>query len=1015
MHDKGPRPLLHESVARPNNCRRGTGPSYAGKPMRDQHVNTLRPKHFQLVTLGQIALRTPTGDDAELGKRRRKLALLAVLALSRKPPSRELLAEMFWGGQEEERARHSLSDTLSHLRRVLGREAIATRSEVVELQMDGKLAVDAIEFEAACESADHERAIALYGGPFLGDFHIDGSETFDDWSTRLRMRYARLFSDACAARCAAARERSDFGVCIAAAIRWIELDRDSTDAALVLLQAALDSGDASLMRRALDEYRLWESRMERDLGTTPDARVATLADRVERAWTVSPPVALGVVPAAPPHVTAAIASEADAPVSDSTFESKPDERIVLRPAKRTSWAPSWRTAAAAAIVGIALLGVTIRRGALAREVPRRPAIALTDVRVDGADSSVSWLAGGIEQMIVADLQHVPLADVAAPAVVHDVLRRARWTDVLDDDRRIDLARRVHATLAVAARVSRSEGDYVIDLTMRGVGPSPLERHVTVTAHDVIAAADEAAARILGAAGITTGGPHLSDLETSNTEALRHFVQGLHLREDGRYDEANAELDAAIAADSGFTSAIAARLHSGDPAVYARLKPLFERARPRLTEFDRVSEATYDAFHGGDHARAEALARDLAGRYPSDPRALAVLADVYFNHGKFAAAESVSRRLLALDSLAVQAGDGPCAACAAYYHLAVVHRARGDYDSEIRALRRMVELQPSAPGAWSALGGALNLVGAADDAIAAFRHAHDLLGTNGYDANIARTLIGARRLDEAEAMTAPHAASGDADARDVLTAIRREQGRHREATAMLDAQVRDGGDGAILVLAHALGRTGQFTRSDLVRARALFDRTFSKPVDTPETKPGVGALRGDAARGFTWAHALMADAVWEYADTAYLKALADSVQRIGAQSYYARDWQLHHHVRGLIAIRGNRLDEAERELNSALEFFPGFTRTNLMLVQVERRRGRPDLAIATLRRAFREPIDAMGRYAPRTELDFEMTLAFAAAGQADSARVYAGYVRRAWAGADSGEKARLSELERAVAP
>jgi hypothetical protein len=42
---------------------------------------------------------------------------------------------------------------------------------------------------------------------------------------------------------------------------------------------------------------------------------------------------------------------------------------------------------------------------------------------------------------------------------------------------------------------------------------------------------------------------------------------------------------------------------------------------------------------------------------------------------------------------------------------------------------------------------------------------------------------------------------------------------------------------------------------------------------------------------------------------------------------------------------------------------------------------------------------MGRYVPRSELDLWMVRAFRAAGRADSAAVYEGYVRRAWREAD----------------
>jgi hypothetical protein len=52
---------------------------------------------------------------------------------------------------------------------------------------------------------------------------------------------------------------------------------------------------------------------------------------------------------------------------------------------------------------------------------------------------------------------------------------------------------------------------------------------------------------------------------------------------------------------------------------------------------------------------------------------------------------------------------------------------------------------------------------------------------------------------------------------------------------------------------------------------------------------------------------------------------------------------------------------------------------------------------------------MGRYVPISELDFRMARAFQQDGQSDSARVYAGYVRRAWRDADPEYRVRLAAL------
>ena len=68
--------------------------------------------------------------------------------------------------------------------------------------------------------------------------------------------------------------------------------------------------------------------------------------------------------------------------------------------------------------------------------------------------------------------------------------------------------------------------------------------------------------------------------------------------------------------------------------------------------------------------------------------------------------------------------------------------------------------------------------------------------------------------------------------------------------------------------------------------------------------------------------------------------------------------------------------------------------------------RPWYAIASLRTGYATRLDAMGRYVPISELDYWMSLAFAEAGQADSARVYAGYVEQAWRNADPEVRQRL---------
>ena len=122
-----------------------------------------RTGRFRLVTLGRLALLDEDGrDEPSLVTRPRKLALLAWIALrAGRRATRDRLIGVFWGGRDADRARNSLSDALSHLRRSLGRDALCALADEVLLADRAPLAVDALELSAAAAAGDDERVTAL--------------------------------------------------------------------------------------------------------------------------------------------------------------------------------------------------------------------------------------------------------------------------------------------------------------------------------------------------------------------------------------------------------------------------------------------------------------------------------------------------------------------------------------------------------------------------------------------------------------------------------------------------------------------------------------------------------------------------------------------------------------------------------------------------------------------------------------------------------------------------------------
>ena len=963
----------------------------------------MRTNHLRLITLGRLALVSASGDEESLTKRRRQLAVLAVLALTAGPVSREQLVEMFWGDEDEDRARHSLSNALSSLRSFLGPAAIATRRTEVGLSQETRLGVDALEFSAACQAANHERAVELYTGPFLDGVVVPNSSRFDSWVTRERARLERQFLQACESHCNALSGAKRWDECAALAARWLDALPPSRAAATTMLSALAASGTKEALHSALTAYDALARRLEREYESPPDARVTQLATGFREQLSLAPDVAAGET-----------AQETTQEPTQDTAAMATDVSLgfpVTAPGRRRPWT-IW---AAAAIIVAGSLAAAGYRAMFARQsaaaTEARPLIAVTNVVNVRRDTSIAWLEDGLKQMIAADLSHSNAVDVVPPSRVQDVLVRAGYASgtAISTDQATDVARRVNATLAVSAELSHGGGGYVVGISVFDVSNGRLLRMSTVTGADILSVADAIAARVLDAVNSTTGTPHFADIETSSPEAYRHFVRGMQASAAGQFPDDERELDAALALDPGFVSAITARrnlaIQHGEMTVAAQMDSAFAHHANRASNWDRLMDEASRAFHGGEVERAEALAHNLVTRYPDDPRGYVFLADVLMQHGHWLAADTVLEAELALDSLAVAAGHGPCAPCLAYHGMADSRQESGDFAGAERAARAWVALQPDLPDAWVTLANSLSVGGHPDEAIAVGEHGASLTSDPYPTISVGRWLIMGRRYDAAETYAAKLQKSADPQLRyggdDIAGMVARERGQLRAANRIFERMEAASGPTDAMHLLHAddLARLGDFAG-----ARKEFS-AFARfgPTD------GSFSLSGDDARAFTWPRALEADALAASGDTVLLQAIADSLEQVGPRSYYGRDWTLFHHVRGLIAMLGKRYADAENEFRAARWGYAGWTRTVAELAQAQLEQGRPRDAIATLRHAYAAAPDAMGRYMPRSEVDLRMSNAFRAAGMADSARVYGDYVQRAWEHADPEVKRLLVKL------
>ena len=985
--------------------------AFSGAPLGIHRVGTRKVERFTLLTLGRLTILSPDGsEEASLSKRRLKLALLLVLAVAKRPMSRATLVELFWGDQDDARARHSLSDALSHLRRVLGRSAITTNDQDVALESEAPLLTDAVSFAEAIERRDFARACELYTGALLDGVEVEASPSFEHWLTRERRRLESLFFQACQQQCMTLARSRRWDECTAVAHRWLDASPHSVDAALFLLNALKAPGTREAAEHALGAYTQLSRRLAREFESAPDPAVAKLAESIRQNLP-----ALASAPTAPEPVptpeTTSVPQVAAAPPN----ENPPEPAQPVKPPARdpASLRPHlWFAAAAALLAVISAMLASDRKGA-SQPASTRPRIAVA-VQVRSSDSSIAWLADGLPQLITAKLARSPDVEVVPSTQVRAlVMRRNRRNNPPDTVELRDIARRLGVTFFANGQMVRDGGSLVLDLKVLDAKSGRLVRTHALSRADALSLADEAAAKVLAAANAQRPGLPLADLETSSVEAYEQFVRANLLSLEGRYDEAVRALDAAIELDSGFASAIHARLGQAaaqyEPDVVERLQGRLRRIGDRATEFDRLRGQLFDAFFAGESERSEALARQLVMRYPQDTRAYHTLHDILIARGRWAASEEMWQSLLARDSLAMETGTGPCAPCAGYGVLVQLRLTQGKWQGAEHAARRWLELQPDAPSAWAVLATVLSATQRHNEALEAIKRAVSLTGdVPAFSELELRLMIAGRRYDTADSVITAWT-TGTSQvlrhaAHDLHMLLLRERGELRAANIAVDRVVADSSSfstGAVLLRGSNLARLGRFAAAASVYELSIHG---NPPKQLPFPLPAA------SARGFCWHHALLADAIAPAGDTVRLRALADSLAIGCAQSYYWRDRILHHHVRGLIAMHGRRWAEAEREFLQARWGVGGtWTRTNAALAKVQLELGRPNDALTTLRDAHASPLDAMGRYQPRSELDYLSVVAFRQGGMSDSASVYEAHVRRAWRDADPEVKQLLATL------
>ena len=240
-----------------------------------------------LELLGRLALRSDDGLVPAEACQKRRLSLLAVLALGGKDGmSRHRVEAFLWPESTAARSRHALDQTIYAIRRALGGDVIAALGH--ELSVNPLLVVvDVWEFDRAVRQGDWATAIDAYKGALLEGCHLDGSQELEEWIDAERARRVQQYLHAVETLANTAEEACDFTRHVALRRKHVQSDPLSAAATKKLMTVLAAAGDrAGAVRQGRDYQEL----VRRTLDMEPDVEIGqlltelsqqTLPDRID--------------------------------------------------------------------------------------------------------------------------------------------------------------------------------------------------------------------------------------------------------------------------------------------------------------------------------------------------------------------------------------------------------------------------------------------------------------------------------------------------------------------------------------------------------------------------------------------------------------------------------------------------------------------------------------------------------------------------------------------------------------